>query len=96
MSPVVLSTDDLTHLLWVASGNPCRDEQAQAALLDAARHIDNELVSWSEIVASTWARRPCCVGGCERSVPRDGLDSVCGECRDEREREHAIWHARRA
>ena len=92
--PVVLSEDDLTHLLWVASGNPCRDDQAQAAMLDAARHIDNDLVCWSQLVAETWDLRPCAVGGCERSVPRDGLDAVCRACRDERAEDWAAWEAR--
>lgn len=94
-APVILSEDDLAALLWVAQGNPCRDAQAQAAMLDAARHLDNDLVCWTMLVADTWDLCPCAVAGCERSVPRTAIDDVCGGCREERSRDQAAWDARR-
>lgn len=93
-SPVVLSETDLTHLLWVAIGNPCRDDQAQAAMLDAAKHLDDEMVYWTVLVADTWDWRPCESGGCERPVPRSAIDAVCGECREDAERCQTAWEAR--
>lgn len=92
--PVVLSEHDLAALLWVAQGNPCRDDQAQLALLDAAKHLDNDLVCWTVLVEDTWEWRPCEAGGCERPVPRGAVDGVCPGCREERAGEHAAWEAR--
>lgn len=90
--PVILSETDLTHLLWVAQGNPCRDDQAQLAMLDAAKHLDSDLVCWTVLVEDTWEWTPCPV--CDRPVPRNAVDAVCGACRDERAEDQAAWEAR--
>lgn len=91
--PVVLSEDDLAAILSVAAENPCRDGRQQAAMLDAAAHLDSLFVDWVAWVRDTHDWRPCTT--CERPVPRLALDPLCGDCREDVTAQERAYEARR-
>lgn len=76
---VLLTDDQIVLVLSVAMGNGARTEAEQTVLLELARSVDNEFVSWSGDVARTWQWRRCT--NCEAVFDKDRTEDRCWSCR---------------